>query len=183
MFKSLRQNIGRSIINRKLRNHKREKNIYGFDEAKLIGVLFSVQNIGDFNLIKEFLVYLRNFNCNVVALCYIDSKKIPDYYLLKKGFNFFTRNNLSLFYIPKSPLIDDFINQKFDILLNLCLEELVPIEYVVNLSKAKFKIGRFQKNKYPYDLMIDVSKKNTIENLIDNIKYYIPLFASKEKIL
>ncbi len=182
MFKSIRKRIGRSIIVRKTRNRKREKNIYGFEEAKLIGVLFKTQNINEFNLIKDFLLYLRKFDCQVVALCYIDSKKIPDYYLLKKGFNFFTKNDLSFFYIPKSQLIEDFINQKFDILLDLSIDELIPIEYIVDLSRAKFKIGKLKKNNHLYDLMIDVSKNNTIESLIENMKYYIPIFASKEKV-
>ncbi|MGC8804030.1 MAG: DUF6913 domain-containing protein, partial [Bacteroidales bacterium] len=120
----------------------------------------------------------------VIALCYIDSKKIPDYYLLVKGFNFFTRKTVNLFYIPTHPLVNDFIEQPLDMLIDLSIDDVFSIHYIGILSKAKFKIGMRQKRleKY-YDLMIDIGKDKTINNLIENIKTYIPILAGNEKVM
>lgn len=184
MFKKIRVKIGESILRRKLRTRKRDRCIHDFRSARLIGVLFKTNNLTDFQHVKNFLHYLRDLDSKVIALCYIDSKKIPDYYLLVKGFNFFTRKSVNLFYIPTHPVVNDFIEQPLDMLIDLSVEDVFSIQYIGILSKAKFKIGIRQKRmeKY-YDLMIDIGKDKSINNLIENIKTYIPILAGSEKVM
>ncbi len=170
---------GEYILRKKLRFFQRKRCVNDFASAQLIGVLFKTDNYNDFQKVKEFLHYLRTYETKIIALCYIDTKKIPDYYLLVKGFNFFTRKSLNIFYIPQHKLVSDFIDQPFDILLDLSMDNCFPIKYISILSKAKFKIGLRQlKYEHEYDLMIDLKKKN-ISELIENIKMYIPIFAGK----
>ncbi|MCX7986443.1 MAG: hypothetical protein N2662_05850 [Bacteroidales bacterium] len=160
--------------------HNRKRCMYDFHSAQLIGVLFKTNDSNEFQLVKNFLHYLRELDNKVIALSYIDSKKIPDYYLLVKGFNFFSRKSINFFYLPQNPIVNDFIEQPLDMLIDLTIDESFPIKYISVLSKAKFKIGMRQKRmeKY-YDLMIDIEKDKSIANLIEGIKYYIPLFAGK----
>jgi len=181
LFRKIRENIGKTILKQRLRNHKRSKNIFNFTNSQKVGVLFKTDSFTDFEYVRKFLQYLTENENKVIALCYVNSKRIPDYYLLKKGFNYFSRNDLTVFFIPDNPVVDDFINMPFDILINLSLFYCLPVHYITSLSKAKFKIGPFIENHDDcYDFMIDIQKDRTIKNLIDNIKHYIPVITGAE---
>jgi hypothetical protein len=178
LFKSIRQKIGNSILRRKLRNRKRKKGIFNFETSKNIGVVFKTDTQSDFELVKRFLQFLSDQDNKVVALCYVDSKKVPDYYLLRKGFNFFSRAELSYFFLPKNQVILDFVEKPFDILIDLSTDCNFPLYFISNLSIAKFKIGKQKKDQDQFDVMIDTTKNNTVEALIEQIKHYVPVLCS-----
>jgi len=182
LFKKIRAQIGESILKRKIRLRKRNRCMHDFHSAQVIGVLFKTNNYNEFQLVKNFLHYLKELDSKIIALGYIDSKKVPDYYLLVKGINFFTRKSVNFLYIPKHEAVNDFIEQPLDMLIDLTTEDIFAIKYIGALSNAKFKIGMRQKRmeKY-YDLMIDIEKDRTLVNLIESIKHYIPIFAGSEK--
>jgi hypothetical protein len=178
LFKSIRLKIGNSILCRRLRNRERKKGIFNFETSKNIGVIFKTDIQSDFELVKRFLQFLTEQDNKVVAICFVDSKKVPDYYLLRKGFNFFSRGELSFFFIPKSQFILDFIERPFDILIDLSIDSNFPLNYISYLSKAKFKIGKQKKQQDQFDVMIDTTKDNTVEALITQIKHYVPVLCS-----
>ena len=177
VFKSLRQKIGNSILRRKLKTRKRVKSVFSFESSKTIGVVFKTDTQSDFELVKRFLHFLTEQDNKVVALCFVDSKKVPDYYLLRKGFNFFSRADLSFFFVPKTQFIIDFIDKPIDMLIDLSTDNNFPFQYITSLSKAKFKIGKLQKDRNSLDVMIDISKTNNVESLIEQIKHYVPVLC------
>ena len=148
-----------------------------FQTSKNIGVLFKTDTKEDFEIVQNFLHFLMEQNNEVVAICYVDSKKIPDYYFMRMGFNFFSKRNLNFFYIPKTQFVFDFIEKPFDILIDLSTDYNFPFHYISNLSEAKFKIGTLQNNINCFDLMIDISMDNNVQFLIEQIKHYIPVFC------
>jgi hypothetical protein len=149
--------------------------MFSFESSKLVGVVFKTDTQSDFELVKKFLHFLSDQDNKVVAICFVDNKKIPDYYLLRKGFNFFSRNDLNFFFIPKTNFVLDFIEKPIDMLIDLSIDENFPLYYISSLSKAKFKIGKQQKEHNCFDVMIDNSKNNSVETLIEHIKHYIPV--------
>ena len=165
------------FMRRRLRNRKRAKSMYSFESSKVIGVVFKTDTQSDFELVKRFLQFLNEQDNKVVALCYIDSKKVPDYYLLRKGFNFFSRGDLNLFFMPQTNFILDFMEKPFDMLIDLSTDNNFPLHYISSLSKAKFKIGKQQKTRNCFDVMIDTSKQNSVESLIAQIKHYVPVLC------
>jgi hypothetical protein len=96
----------------------------------------------------------------VSVLGYVDSKKLIDHYLYRKGFDFFSKNDLNWYYRPVSPLAMQFMDEPFDLLLNLSLEDHFPIHYITTLSQATFKAGRFFPTDESLDFMIDIEKEN-----------------------
>lgn len=167
-------------MSRRLRNRKRKKVMFNFETSQSIGVVFKTDNQADFELVKKFLHFLNEQDNKVIALCFVDSKKVPDFYLLRKGFNFFSRSDLNFFFIPKTHFINDFIEKPFDILIDLSIDSNFPLHYISSLSKAKFKIGKLFSNKNSFDLMIDISRNNSVGALIEQIKHYIPVVCVSE---
>ena len=63
-------------------------------------------------------------------------------------------------------MVDAFIKEPFDLLINLSLEDYYPIRYIIALSPALFKVGKFDANEIYLDFMIDIEKeKQTIKSL------------------
>jgi hypothetical protein len=179
LFKSIRKKIGKSILKRKLKNFRREKQLYSFGTSQIVGVLFKTNTQGDFEIVKKFLHFLSEQDNKVVALCFVDYKKVPDYYFLRKGFNFFSRSDLSTFLLPKTQFIVDFISKPFDILIDLSTEENFPLTYISSLSQAKLKVGKLHNGNNNFDVMIDTSKDNSVQSLIEQIKHYIPVLCGE----
>jgi len=148
-----------------------------FENSQVIGVVFKTDTQGDFEIVKKFLHFLTEQNNKVVALCYVDYKRVPDYYFLRKGFNFFSRKDLSFFFLPKTSFIYDFIEKSFDMLIDLSIDKSFPLFFISSLSKAKFKIGKLQEGYNCFDVMIDTSRENTVQSLIEQIKHYVPVLC------
>ncbi len=178
LFKSIRSRLGNSILKRKLRHYRRVKSLFSFETSQIIGVVFKTDTQGDFEIVKNFLHFLTEQNNKVVALCFVDYKKVPDYYFLRKGFNFFSRRDLNIFFLPKTQFILDFIEKPFDMLIDLSIDNNFPLYFISSLSKAKFKIGKLQNEHNCFDVMIDTSKDNTVQSLIEQIKHYVPVLCS-----
>lgn len=164
-------NYGLRVLNKKLRNMKREVKVCNIRNARHVGIIYNATEFVSFEIIKDFAKDLAQQKINLSILGYVDSKKLIDHYLYRKGFDFFSRNDLNWFYKPSSEVIDKFIQQPFDILIDLSLERYYPINYIVALSKAGFKVGRYSSEDSFLDMMIDIEKeKQQMKQLHDEIE-------------
>jgi hypothetical protein len=151
--------FGNRMLEKKLRNQHSETIVCNIKNAQHIGILYNATEFVSFEIIKDFAKLLDQSKAIVSILGYVNSKKLIDHYLYRKGFDFFSRNDLNWYYKPVSPTTENFIKQPFDILINLSLETYYPIQYIVALSSATFKVGKFTAGEKHLDLMIDMDKE------------------------
>jgi hypothetical protein len=170
--KRIKCKIGQFNLRKRLKNLKRQVITHNFNTAKTAGILFSSPDEQSFNVIKEFLSFLSSKGMNVIALGYVPGNKIPQQFLMLRGINFYCNKDLNWYYKPKNEIIDQFMDQEFDILFDLSIKDSFTVNYVGELSKAAFKIGMQKKISYQ-DLVIDVNKNKSIEYLIEQIKHYL----------
>ena len=170
--KSIKCKIGHFSLKKRLKKLNRQVKTHNFKTAKSAGILFSSPDEQSFNAIKEFLSFLSQNEMKVIALGYVPSKKVPYQFLMLKGINFYSKTDLNWYYKPKNEIIDNFVDQKFDILFDLSIKDYFTVNYVGSLSKAAFKIGKQTENAYQ-DLVIDVNKNKSVEYLIEQIKHYL----------
>ena len=75
---------------------------------------------------------------------------------------------------PKAKFIPQFIEQDFDILFDLRKANELPLAYIVELSKARFKVGSGKSDNFgPYDIQIETTEEMTIPSIIDQMVYYM----------
>lgn len=170
--KNIKCKIGRLNLRNRLRSLKRKVKVHNFNTAKTAGIIFNSPDENSFEAIKQFLSYLSQFELKVIALGYIHSKKIPETFLMRKGINFYCKTDLNWYYKPKNEIVEQFINQEFDILFDLSIKDFFTVNYVGSLSKATFKIGKQSDNAH-LDLTIDIKENKSVEYLIDQIKHYL----------
>lgn len=173
MFKKLRLKTGNAIMNRKLKKISREKKVHNFRTARTVCLIFDGTNVFEFSYIKKFKEYLESFMLDVYILGFINSEKMPFEYLNLKNSIILNKKDLDLFYRPNKEIRKVFFQKKFDLLLNLCVREYLPVMYFVNLVKSSFKVGRFSENPNDYDLMINLGIDSTVQYLGEQIIHYV----------
>ena len=161
------------LLRRKTARMKRQKALFDFATAKYVGVLCSPYNETDTMQIKNFLHYLSQKGVKYSVIGYFDGKEIPENFLYWKGMDFITRQDLNFFFMPQGTVVDTFINEPFDMLVNCNLARNFPTEYISQLSMAKCKIGIKREEESYYDLTIDIQKNRTIEFFLKNLDIYL----------
>ncbi len=154
--------IGQKVLERKLRGSTRIPVVCNINNAKKIGIIYNATHLVSFEIIRNFVKDLSQKKISVTALGYVNSKKLIDHYLYRKGFYFFTKSNLNWFDKPVTDAVEEFIKIPFDILINLSLEEYYPVQYVVALSISTFKAGRYFDEPNYLDFMIDIEKEKKV---------------------
>jgi hypothetical protein len=155
---------------------------HNLETAKTAGIIFTPTDQISFEQIKQFLSYLSVFKLQIYVLGYIDAKIIPESFLFWKGINLFSRKDLTWSMTPNTPLVNDFIDKPFDVLLDLSLSDYFPVEYISRLSKSKFKVGRFTTKHNSFDLMFDIENEKKLEAYLEHIKNYLCLINKPQKL-
>jgi hypothetical protein len=159
-FEKIKAGYGERVLEKNLRNQHRNVSVCNIQYAQNIGIIYNATEFVSFEIIKEFAKTLSQNKANISILGYVNSKKLIDHYLYRKGFDFFSRNDLNWYYKPVSEKTVAFVRQPFDILINLSLEIYYPIQYLVALSPATFKVGKYSGDEKYLDMMIDMEKEN-----------------------
>ncbi len=179
LIRDIQRLVGILDLHRRLRQVERHKCIHNFTTARSAGIMFACRNEEEFESVKEFKHFLESEAIDTSVLGYVDDLEVPDHYLLRKGFSFFCQKDLKWSKAPGAEFVRDFSRKPFDILFDLSLEDHFPLYYVLKLSPASYKIGRFLKQT-EYDLMIDIEKEVSIAYLIAQIKYYLSIIHTRK---
>ncbi|MBE9467679.1 MAG: hypothetical protein IMY72_05065 [Bacteroidetes bacterium] len=167
-------------LKRKLKKSFRTRQPINLKNAKTIGIVYNDNEQKSNVIIKSFVEFLSKKNIQVYVVEFINKKIKTENYIRKNGFNYFALNDLNCFYKPKSVIVDEFIKNEFDILIDLSLNNnYFPVKFINALSKAKFKVGKFYKTPNYYDFMINIDENNNLEFFIEQIKHYLSMINNK----
>jgi hypothetical protein len=179
-IRNIRKYFGNYVLGRKAKHIKRNKRIHNFTTAGSAGLIFNCSTEEEFSAVKDFKQFLESESIKTDVIGYISDKQVPDHYLLRTGFKFFCQKNLTWYYRPDMAFTDEFMKKNYDILFDLSLRELFPVNYLVKLSPADYKIGRYR-DVNQYDLMIDIKDNKSVSYLIDQIKHYLSILHTKSQ--
>ena len=151
-------------------------NKFSFDNAKTIAILFDSTDKSDYELMKKYVSYLREYHKKVKVIGFYNVKEVPDFAYSKLEYDFFSIKSLNLIGKPKPLFVEQFIEEEFDLLIDLNLNNRFPLKYISSLSKAQFKVGNYsKKNTSMYDLMIDISKTPNLKYFMQQVDVYLAM--------
>ncbi len=177
----IRQLFGNFNYRRKASRIKRNKKTVNLEDARKIGLLYIVTDERSYGKIIDFIRDLQGRNKTVVALGFVMSKDVPAFFSSSNSYSFFTLNDLNWYDKPSGTFINNFLNDKFDIVINLSLDDTFPLQYISGLSNAKLKVGKFGKDNSPYyDLMIETDTINETSQFIEQIIHYLSIIKNKD---
>jgi hypothetical protein len=183
MKKQLRLLAGRYAFMREHRKEHRNPRLVPFEEAKSIGILYDSTEEKDFDLVRKYVKEIREtHHKEVLALGYFDRKELPPMRFSKLGLDFFTQSDLNWLFKPVANVVRNFMNREFDILIDLHTGDNIPFRYIVAGSKARFKIGQYDKSyAYLYDFMLSGSERLSFPQYIEQVKHYLNALKYDEK--
>ena len=178
----VRKDIGSYFLKKELRIRKREVQGMGLEDARSIGIVFNAKDERTFKLIREFSDKLRGGGLRTVkSLGFVPKEEVAAFLKSSQDFDFFTRDDFNWHYRPQGRKVAGFIGESFDILIDLRLSKFTPLLFIVALSRAHFKVGRYRTDfKEFYDLMIDVDDNADLEYFISQIEHYLSMLKEKK---
>ena len=138
--------------------------------AKTVGVLFYADDIKQNDTLLEFTQKLKSLQKDVQLLGYMPKREFGFVY----PFPFISDKDTSWFGKPGGGTSGFFTRSPFDLMINFCTDECLPLEYISAVSAAKFRVG-FNKeiNNANYDLILIPKENKDISNLIQNLEHYL----------
>ena len=175
--KGIRTRLGQYRFVKEMKKIHRKPEIVNFNEAAKIGLLYDATDVRDSETIKNYVKTLRsNSKKDVLAMGFIDRKKPEASQFAQFGLDYFSRKDLSFQMIPSDPIVHNFINEKFDILINLNIGKSFPLRYIAACSKAKFKVGCFsQSNTESLDMMVKLDAGTPLKTIIEEIEHFLKI--------
>jgi hypothetical protein len=151
-------------------------------DAKRIGILYTLNDVPDYDRVSEFVAKLQGSHKEVKALGFVRNKNLIQRFLPKISFDFFSKRDLTWFYKPIHTQVKDFIDKEFDLLIDVSLTDSFPLKYIAGLSNALLRVGRFsEENTAYYDLMIDMKPTMTSEEYLGQIQHYLTIINPHAK--
>jgi hypothetical protein len=180
IFQKIRDLVWRYYFRKEAIKLIRDKRFVNLEDAKTVGILYTIYNEYSYNKVCEFVKYLQDRRKNVKVVGLANRKLVPHYCIPKLSWDLLTKDDINWYYKPKRPFVADFIKEPYDMLIDLSLEDQYPLQYIAGLSKAKFKVGRAgEENTEYYDMMIETNEKTTIDEFIKHIMHYLTVINNK----
>ena len=176
MFYNLRIKIGRYYYKKEQLQTNRNCQMTNLQDARKIGILYTLDDVPDYDRVCDFVSLLQGNHKEVKALGFVKNKNLIQRFLPKISYDFFSKRDLTWFYKPIHTQVKDFIEKEFDLLIDLSLHDNFPLKYISGLSKALLRVGSFSdENSDYYDLMIDLKPTMTTEEYLGQIQHYLTI--------
>ena len=181
LFKKIRLNIGKNILSKKVANLKKKVYYSNFSQVKSIGIVWDASRPIEFASLTKFYQKMHELKIEVKIYGYYPGKNLPDQYTAIRYLTCIKKDEINFFYCPVSSETRKFINNPFDILIDINFEKRFPLKYVTTLSNARFKIGLFdhEPSHSPFDLMMEIKNPVDIGLYLSQIICYLEMIKDK----
>ncbi len=146
------------------------------ETARTVTLLYYLPDEAIYKKVELILNRLSELNLKTRVVCYTDLKIVPHYFIPKITQDIITAKDVNWRYQPQKPFIQEFIDTEYDILIDLSLNDYLPLMYCSALSKAGLKVGRYIEDQQSfYDLMIHAGPDETIDSFADQVIHYLSM--------
>jgi hypothetical protein len=172
---ALKDRIGTHFLKRKKKTFQRKVVTHNFETAKDAVILFEAMELDTFKAVKEFREFVVSKGITCLAYGYVPQKEVPQEMLFRKQYSFMTAKDLNWYRKPGGEVVESFYAEVPDMLFDFTSGNLLELKYLVQLSRARFKIGCFTEEENDYDLMISVREPCAAAYLAEQFKHYISM--------
>jgi hypothetical protein len=157
----------------------RSRRFLNYAESRTVGLIYKVKDVDQHDTIHQYIKHLKEAEGmkEVQALGFWDSKEeVPEFLSSRRHFDFFTRADVSKIHEPAGDNIEAYVNEPFDILIDLTFEEQLPLLFILKRSAARFKVGFPGDFRDPMlDLIMQVAEGKSLRECIEQVNYYLTI--------
>jgi hypothetical protein len=151
-----------------------------FKKVRNIGVLFLLEEEVKFKQLDRLVKNLANQGKDVKMIGMFTGKILPNFFYQKLKIDIFTKKDISFLGFPKGEKVNEFIEQPFDILLDFTEDDILPMDFILGMSKAGFKAGRYRNEMVKVlDFMIKKPDDMGFDAFINSMVDYITIFNTQ----
>lgn len=174
IIQKIREKFAKSFLLKQVNESDRKQKQINLDKARTVALLYYLPDEATYTAVESIISRLIELNLKVRVVCYTDLKITPYYFIPKISQDIVTVKDIDWRYQPKKPFVKEFINTEYDILIDLSLNDHLPLLYCSALSRAGLKVGRFQEDhELFYDLMIHAGPDETIDSFSVQVIHYL----------
>jgi hypothetical protein len=181
MIRKIKDRLGNAQLNNILSVQVRQKEFFSFEDIRTIGFVFDATDLDEFEMIKKYILSLKDKGKKVHAIGFFDQKYTPQNISYPKTeFDFFNTKELKGFNQPASPYIHTFITEIRDVLIDFNIRNKFPLRYIAATSYAKCKIGiDIPANEKLHDIFISISPSDGMRKYIEQVDKYLMMMNRK----
>jgi hypothetical protein len=173
-MQGIKKMLGTWALKKEYALNQRAISYNSLHDAKTIALVFEAGSDEEIELVKKYMAYLREMGKSVKALAYFDQKQVPQIDYSKQELALFGRKDLTFYLRPTPSVVSEFVQEPFDLLIDLNIRQHLPLFFVSAHSKAKCKVGvRSKWNEKILDMMIDIQPGEGIKILLKQIDTYL----------
>lgn len=166
-----KEKYARNRLNKLANKVVRERVLPDVNTIKMIGVLYQPSQKEAFRYLKA---YFNRDQAIFRGYCIFEEMANP-----QSETNSITTNDLNWWGLPKPGKTNDFVNIKFDLLLNIALQQNIVLDYLTALSVARFKVGWSPNEDNFFDLNINISENHDAMYLAKQQIFYLAQLNKK----
>jgi hypothetical protein len=180
LFGNTRLKFGNLILSKKIARTRRKAHYSNIDKVKTIGIVWDASKTEDFNSLSRFYQKMHDRHIDVKIIGYYPGKELPDQYTALRFLSCIRKKEINFFYLPVSAESDFFINNRFDILIDINFDKIFPLRYITSLSSASFKVGLSDGHPEAStcELMMELKKPVQVETYLNEIIRYLEMINS-----
>lgn len=172
--------LGTYFLRKEISAGKRTHTIMNIRDAKTIGIIYNVGDINEVEMVRKYIATLRDMGKKVRSIGYVPLKEMPGNVITSIDHQCFTLKNVNWYFKPAINFIGSFVQEEFDLLLDLNITSQLPLVFTAALSKAKCKVGRYsEKYLSIYDVMIEADEQKNLKYFIQNVDTYMDMLNKK----
>ena len=146
--------------------------IVSLSNSRNVGILWNPVDEGSTETYELLRKTLKERGIATMAVGHINTRKAEQQLSMISHSGFSNNSNVSFSGKPLTGPGIQFMQEPFDILIDLSIKKVLALEYLLVHSEAKFKVGWESNGINYYDLNIDVSKQPDCRYLMEQIIFF-----------
>jgi hypothetical protein len=163
------------------RKQKREVDIVNLRNAGSVGILWNPTDEESIETYESLRKILNEKDIKSFGMAYISSRRGKETLSTVSNSWILDRSDVTFFGRPKRGDGIHFVQQEFDILIDLSISKSIALQYILVHSAAKFKVGWMAADPNLYDLEIDVNANPRCRFLMEQIVFYLEKLNENNK--
>lgn len=171
-----------------LKSTHRERKFVNYEKAKSILLLFESDYSEKNILIRRIVRNLTNDGKKVSSWGYIEKKEITTAIL--PDFKILNQKDTDILKKPKASFLNELEDMEFDLLIDLSVNEILPLQYIALHANAFCKTGIVKNELEIYDFAINVDNINIEDEeetvdinaryIFDHLIFYLKSIQTKD---
>ncbi len=163
------------------RKQHRDVNIVNLRSAKSVGILWNPSDEESIETYETLRKTLNERGIKSFGMAFISTRRGKETLTTVSNSWITDRRDVTFMGRPKSGDGIHFLQEEFDILIDLSLSKSIALQYILIHSAAKFKVGWKAGDPNLYDLEIDVNANPQCRFLMEQIVFYLEKLNENKK--